>query len=369
MADIKTHIREISVAVGIALSVNKQDRNGLDLISGADFFQYASDIIDNDISTAHNIASIGDFHGEYLQILNNGLKLGQEIVRKFNIRQITGMIWCGGNTQKDDPTDLIVNDIQFSLKEQSFILENMGLYKLLSLLTTTTFRRGIHVFNHFSKSEYEQWFSYSLNKAIATGKGWHISNEKYCSNIGVSNENLLLKYVSSRNEKVISEIPIRSTVEEFQKMTTTKTREKVFSKWISDQLSDDECYLRLKKQCSETAGEALCEFVMKNLSQSGLQRLLQIRNFEYYYAKSTQKETTILRVPSVADFAKEIRIKSVEYNVPTSQLNIITTIENQKTGKILKIRNECRFSHGQFNGTPEAKMYYDGDLTIIYEEI
>ncbi len=369
MADIKTHIRELSVAVGVSLSVNRQSCEDIDLISVTDFFQYASRVVNNDISIANNILSIGDFSGEYLQILNNGLKLGHQIVEKFNVKQIDIMIWCGGDTQKDDPTDLIINDLRFSLKEQSFILENMGLYKFLSLLTTSSFSRGLHVFNHFAKAEYEKWFTYTLNKAIETAKGWRFSNDKYISTIGVSDNTLLLKFVSSSNERVISEIPNHSTTEVFQKRTTTKTREKVFSKWINEKLYNDHTYLELKKHCSETAGAAMCQFVMQNLCQNGLQRLLQVRNFEYYYAKSTQHETTVLRVPSVADFANEITIKSVDYSVPVSQLNIITTIENTKTGNELRIRNECRFSHGQFNGTPEAKMYYNGDLTIIYEEI
>lgn len=59
------------------------------------------------------------------------------------------------------------------------------------------------------------------------------------------------------------------------------------------------------------------------------------------------------------------------YEVPGSQLNIITTFKNKSTGKILEFRNECRFSHGQFNGTPEAKMYVakNTSLTNLYETL
>lgn len=76
MADIKTHIRELSVAIGASLSVDKQGREKIDLTRAEVFFQYACHIIDNDISAASNILTIGDFSEEYLQILNNGLKLG-----------------------------------------------------------------------------------------------------------------------------------------------------------------------------------------------------------------------------------------------------------------------------------------------------
>jgi hypothetical protein len=67
----------------------------------------------------------------------------------------------------------------------------------------------------------------------------------------------------------------------------------------------------------------------------------------------------IYKVPSSQEFANFINIKSINYSVPRSQLNIITEIENKSTGNILTLRNELRYSHGQFNGTPEAKMYYD----------
>lgn len=94
------------------------------------------------------------------------------------------MIWCGGDAQKDDPKYLIIYNLRISIKEQSFVLENMELYKLLSLLTTSTVSRGIHVFNYFSKAEYEEWFSYTLNKAIETARGWTISKDTYTSTIG-----------------------------------------------------------------------------------------------------------------------------------------------------------------------------------------
>lgn len=56
--------------------------------------------------------------------------------------------------------------------------------------------------------------------------------------------------------------------------------------------------------------------------------------------------------------------------MPKSQLNIYTTIENIETKSKLVVRNELRYSHGQFNGTPEAKMYIDnGSLLIAYDEV
>ena len=55
--------------------------------------------------------------------------------------------------------------------------------------------------------------------------------------------------------------------------------------------------------------------------------------------------------------------------MPDSQLNIFTEIKNTQNNKSLLFRNELRYSHGQFNGTPEAKLYHKsgGDLSIMYD--
>ena len=78
-----------------------------------------------------------------------------------------------------------------------------------------------------------------------------------------------------------------------------------------------------------------------------------------------------MKVPNIQSFGNDIIIESIKGSVPDKQANILTTIKNTKTNQTLVIRNECRFSHGKFNGTPEAKMYYErgGSLDIIYERI
>ena len=120
------------------------------------------------------------------------------------------------------------------------------------------------------------------------------------------------------------------------------------------------------------ATEALVNELNTNLNyKAGLPRFLRIHNSEYYYAKTTSTKVEIFKVPSLASFGSDIVIESIKSSVPNTQANILTTIKNNKTGKKLVLRNECRFSHGQFNGTPEAKMYYecDGSLLVIYESI
>ena len=131
-------------------------------------------------------------------------------------------------------------------------------------------------------------------------------------------------------------------------------------------------YNEAKKHCAVVASDNLAEELRNNLNyHAGLPRFLRIHNSEYYYAKTTNTGIQIYKVPSLQSFRNDIIIESINGSVPNKQANILTTIKNQKTGETLVLRNECRFSHGQFNGTPEAKMYYErgGSLLVIYETI
>ena len=98
--------------------------------------------------------------------------------------------------------------------------------------------------------------------------------------------------------------------------------------------------------------------------------LFRIEKQEYYYAKTTNKTIEVYKIPSQSEFKTKVDITNIRSSVPKSQLNIFTTIENIKTNEKLVVRNELRYSHGQFNGTPEAKMYIDsGSLLIAYEKV
>ncbi|MCR4435638.1 MAG: hypothetical protein QHH06_09975 [Clostridiales bacterium] len=369
MADIKTHLRELSVAVGIGIKKNRDLPNNLALTKPKDFFNLAYLIVNNDISSARNILEIPVFTPEHHQIIKNGLKLADIIVKIFNVGPSDRIIWLGSDTQKNDPIDLIVGNIGFSLKEESYILENMGLYKYLNLMTGSSFSRGLHVFEYFSPQEYNNWFQYTWNRLLNIPGGyWETNNGRYHSSIHVTDNKVTLNY-NNTDIKILPTSPI--TIADFQQSTNSVVREKVFSKWINETLRTDTAYLSVKNQCSIVAGENLCRYVIDNLNPMNLARLLQIYEIEYYYAKSTSNELKILKVPRRDDFSNEIEVANVEYSVPSSQLNILTTIRNKQTGRYLTIRNECRFSHGQFNGTPEAKMYYEhgNDLSVIYTPI
>lgn len=159
---------------------------------------------------------------------------------------------------------------------------------------------------------------------------------------------------------------------QFENNTSSKTREYVFSKYINQNLDNNENYNTTKKACAVAATIALANELNSNLNyNAGLPRFLRIHERTYYYAKTTSSGVEILKVPSIETFGNDIIIESIVSSVPDKQANILTTIKNKNTGNKLVLRNECRFSHGQFNGTPEAKMYYEhgGSLEVIYEKL
>jgi len=368
MADIKTHLRELSVAIGINYANNDMDSSSILDLSPSDFVGVLEEIISNNIEAANNILTLSSFTSAHISIINNGLALGKKIVDLNLCENYNDIQWLGGDTYKNDPIDLLVGQVGFSLKEESFILENMGLYKFINLLTNSNLPRGLHVFEYFAQREYNDWFVCTWNKLLNSPLPWKMDNGRYISEIKVVGNDIQFIY----DGKVLSIIPAKAiNIGEFITLTQSFSREKIFAKWISENLKTDTEYLSSKLLCSVKAGENLALFLQKNLNPINVSRFLQIYTKSYYYAKSTSNELSIFYVPSLDEFKNIIEITDISYSVPKSQLNIKTTISNTLTNKSLVIRNECRFSHGQFNGTPEAKMYYDRghDLSVIYNKI
>lgn len=374
MADIKTNLRELSVALSIGLLINKQEEiRQDDLFRGERFFYLASKFIDTDISSAASISNIKEFSPDLIEIVKNGTRLGKEIYSTpyFKFNNSDCIKWVGYDTQKGDPIDLIVGHYKFSLKEDSFILKNMGLYELLNILTGSNYSKGkIHVFNDFSKTKYDDWFNLTWTALIKALKN---ADRNIIINNGLSEICLdKLNNVVFQFSNKISVIPSNiQTNEEFMKFTNSTTREKVFSKWINEYFSNNDEYITLKKACAEEAGQKICRYISQNLKEQNLYKFLQILDFEYYYAKTTDKEILVYKIPSKEDFDRNISFEECHYEIPESQLNIITTLRNLQTNSKLTFRNECRFSHGQFNGSPEAKMYVrkKTPLSDIYQPI
>ncbi len=364
MADIKTHLRELSFAVTVGLLKSSTSFCYADLLDSRVFYGHAAGLIDNDISVGANILNIGRYTGEYADIVANGVKLGRAVYENphFHITPQDKIIWLGNDTHRGNPVDVQVGRYGFSLKEDSFILHNMGLYELLNCLTGSAFPRGLHVFSHFALAAYDLWFDYSWRKLVSRLEigEWRPQGRGHCSSARLEGTQVVLCHdgITSRVPRSIS------TYEQFMAHTLAATREKVFSKWIHEALTRDGEYLRLKKACSLEAGEQVCRYIQEHYSPHAMHRFFQIDDTEYYYAKTTSSETTILRVPNRASFPNRIRLKECRAEAPVSQLNIISVFENIHTGKCITFRNECRFSHGQFNGTPEAKMYVEKNTSL-----
>ena len=169
MADIKTHLRELSVATTVGLLNLEIDFQKSDLYDSKLFLAYAKKVVSGDISSADNLTSEPTFTGELKQIVDNGYQLGKAIYENdyFCINKNSKITWQGNNTQKDDPIDITIGDYGFSLKEESFILENMGLYKLLNCYTGSNYKKR-HIFSDYARTEYEAWFTATWNELINT---------------------------------------------------------------------------------------------------------------------------------------------------------------------------------------------------------
>lgn len=379
MADIKTHLRELSVATTIGLLKNNIRFQMNDLYNSDTFWQLASQVIDSNICNASNICDVTNYTGELRQIIDNGYRLGTYIYNNpyFIITPKDSIYWLGNDTQKEDPADIAVGKYGFSLKEESFILENMGLYKLLNCYTGSRYTRR-HIFKDYAPYEYAHWFSVTWNEMLnivkSTGGQWQYSNPRKPKGalITLSGNSVVLDYLECGKSVARSILPCNCSLATYENNTTSKIREEVFAKFINQCLDSNYAYTTSKKECAIAASEALADELNNNLNyRAGLPRFLRIHNFEYYYAKTTPYGVDVFRVPSIKDFGNSIRIESIEASVPNTQANILTTIVNVNTGRRLVLRNECRFSHGQFNGTPEAKMYYEhgGSLLTIYDPI
>lgn len=371
MADKKTNLRELSVGIGVYLILNGHDTKEYSTYPQK-FLAICKKTYRKDFSSLKLYSNIKNFSSLEKSIISNGFSLAKKITQNFDVKKNDKIIWLGYKTQSGLPVDLVIGKHRFSLKEESFILENMGLYRYLSLITKKEFPRGLHIFKNFAPEEYDNWFKWTWSKLIKSARPFIYRSLKYNGYIKFDDQSVSLLYKQNNGKLVESRLPKKPFgIDVFESNTVSITREKVFSKWVNKYLSKDIGYLSVKKKAAVKAGDNLVKFIMANLDKEllGLQRLLQIYDDEYYYAKTTGAGVQIYKVPSKSDFNKVVKIGLIKVSVPKSQLNLLTEIKNIDTGKSLILRNEIRFSHGQFNGTPEAKMYYEGSLENIYEKI
>jgi hypothetical protein len=385
MASIETVLRELSVAYGIYIV-----KNGIaDTDNPQKFIEICEQaIVKDDVNELYyNLAKkIDSFTDDHIKIIKNGMKLAKIICSHDEFKDISAepeIKWIG-NSKELALIDITVDNYKFSLKENSNILNNMGLYQLINLLTDDNQKTGIHIFQSYAKDEHNQWFAFTWTKLLEyldQHGCWHDVNDKNgtTSEITKNNNCIVFHYSDTIKNKFVSRtLPYNAqlTYDTYKKSTNAIIREKTLSKWIYQCLRNQKDYLQLKAKCSEQAGKNLVNYLQNHLSQnlSNLKKFLQILDYQYYYAKTNDDKQEIYKVPSEQEFNSIITISKIDYEVPKSQLNIITTIKNLETDHILQLRNELRHSHGQFNGIPEAKLYIHNSLdksslSTIYKPI
>ncbi len=360
MANTLTNLRELSVGVSFFC------HNTSDAITPEQFRTICESYIQNfDITT--NIASSDSFTALELDTIKNGFALGNTIQEILNISRESVVVTWRGN-EKDNLIDLQINEFSFSLKENSFILKNMGLYNMLNILTNSNkFKRGLHIFKIFAPREFEAWFKSALECLVTQPEFTYFGASGYKSYGKIQDDNLILS-LDSTNVSIPNFYDL--TYDEFEELTTTELREKVFCKWLSDVANDN--YYNKKRTCANVAGLNLQKYINDNLVPSSplILQLFNLEQEEYIYAKNDGNTIQIARVPGLntVDYNDWV-IEKVETSIPNSQLNLKTTIKNLKTGKSCTLRNEIRYSHGQLNGTPEAKLYIeskDNLADIVY---
>ena len=181
----------------------------------------------------------------------------------------------------------------------------MGLYQFLNDLTNGNYERGLHVFREFALDEYDTWFSYTWRKFeeyLELHSKWELHNFSGDSIAFLQGNNVILKF----NDKV-SLVPRNiKTNSDYMYFTTSLTREKVFSKWINEIIFNDEVYIKLKRMCSLKAGSKIKDVIENNHSPVQMMNFFQIYDEEYYYGKTTDFETILLKVPARKDFFSNI---------------------------------------------------------------
>lgn len=367
MANIQTNLRELSVAIPFL-----SDESFLN-ITPKSFALICEDSIENfSLKTTKISTNPNNFSQIELSIIKNGFFLGKQLKSKLDISTSKNnkISWCGN--LKDDLIDLSVNGYKISLKENSYILRNIGLYQLLNFVTNTNnFNRGLHIFKRFSPKEFENWFYQSIVALSKLETFSYASPKGYLVQGRIKNNTLSLKY----NEDIQKINNINNlSYDDFEQLTTSTIREKVFSKWLKE-IPIDSKYYTYKTDCALAAGRNLLAFLKKNMviSSPSILNFFNLEKFSYIYAKYDGNVCKIFNVPSITDINyHDFKISNIEISIPSSQLNLKTTITNLAKNTSCTLRNEIRYSHGQLNGTPEAKLYFDSgdDLSeLIYTEL
>jgi len=369
VADIKTILRELSVILGYILSKYKLTftEELIDVKSYLDFIRKYCKNVNECNSEIQKIEELDNFV-IHKDIIENGLKLGKLLYENVNLEG--DIYWLGAKVNSKYPFDIKIGDTGISLKEDSYIIKNPSFAEYLNALVQPSQPfKNVHVFRKFAPTEFKKWFDYTYKKLFEEfgpheadqdifryqRRGTYIKKGKTGLIFG-ENEN---KIEIGMNEN-LDEISFNSRIKGF-------IFEHTVSKWIKDKLEKKDIeYEKLKKKCSLKAGANLKEFVNKNLNLNAnkILELFQIYDESYYFGKSFGA-THLYQVPSNKECS--IKLIDIEIKVPQSQLNVYFTFEisNSTGSNAVLFRVECRYSHGQFKGIPEAKLYYTDNVNHL----
>ena len=167
MANILTNLRELSVAFFLNSPSQKPQS-----ITPQLFTETCNNNITNcNIAVGNIVSNNLGFNQSEMAAINNGYKLAMKFRKILSISQIPIIKWVGNQQESDSPEDLIVNNFKLSLKEDSYILENMGLYKLLNIISNSDRHlRGLHVFETFANKKLCDWYEKTRDLLILLGK-------------------------------------------------------------------------------------------------------------------------------------------------------------------------------------------------------
>lgn len=371
MADIKTILRELSVILGYLLAKYKLTftEDSIDVKTYLEFIRKYCKNVNECNSEIQKIEELEDFV-IHKSIIKNGLTLGKLLYEKLKLEG--DIYWLGATVHSKYPFDIKIGDIGISLKEESYILKNPSFASYLNaLVQPKTPFKTVHVFRHFAPVQFAKWVNYTYNKLFEEFNNYRLNDtifsyEKRGTFIKRGNSGLI--FGTSETEV---EIDINDKLDEtaFNAKIGGYLFEHTVSKWIKDNLEKkDNEYESLKKECSLIAGENLKNFVLKNLNldTDRLLEIFQIYDEPYYYGKSSGK-LHIYQVPSNKDCKMEL--VDIKIKVPQSQLNVYFTfkIRNGNGSNDIVFRVECRYSHGQLKGVPEAKLYYTDNVNHLQD--
>lgn len=382
MASLRTVVRELGVIYWTDRILNDKVKP-INQVKPEEVYEICETYLtESEINEAQKLKDKDNFTTRKEKIMERNYWLSLRLIDVLGIDEIKTLSWVGPKTQDGSPIDITINSERISLKENSYLLENTGLYQYINLMTDSSYKPGDwHIFKDFAEEEYQEWFDVSWGFLVDQAKSekgiiWSDDSRNYRRKIESTEDEIKIMY-KEREAKFPKE---SISIETYEDRTISDLR-KVFGKWIrevflSDQASNQEQkeYIHKKRDCAEEAGENLIEFIDKNrdVQYKNLLRYLQVYDKSYYYAKSADGESKIYKVNSLENFEYEkLSIEEIRKQIPESQLNIRTVVNNNETEKELELENQVRFSHKQFNGTPEAKLYLvrGYSLEAVYNKI